>query len=85
MAGLGAAGSAVSGKVRVSAVLPLLCGDLRHDSVAEAWDRYRSACGSTDVADALRALIYGDLPRQEAGLGVGDRNGRAQHCDRCEG
>jgi MoaA/NifB/PqqE/SkfB family radical SAM enzyme len=73
------------GKVRVSAVLPFLCGDLRHDSLAEVWDAYRSACGSADVANALTALIYGDLPRQEAGLGVGDRNGRAQHCDRCEG
>jgi MoaA/NifB/PqqE/SkfB family radical SAM enzyme len=73
------------GKVRVSAMLPLLCGDLRHDSVAEAWDAYRSACGSADVADALRALICNDLPGQDASPGVGDRNGRAQHCGRCEG
>ena len=73
------------GKVRVSAVLPFLCADLRQDSLAEAWDSYRAACGSTDVVSALKALIYGDLPRPEAGLGVGDRNGRAQHCDRCEG
>jgi MoaA/NifB/PqqE/SkfB family radical SAM enzyme len=73
------------GKVRVSSVLPFRCGDLRRDSLAEAWDAYRAACGSTDVVDALKALIYGDLPRQEAGLGVGDWNGRAQHCDRSEG
>ncbi|MCX5795112.1 MAG: radical SAM protein [Elusimicrobia bacterium] len=73
------------GKVRVSAVLPWLCGDLRRDSLAEAWDAYRTACASTDVVDALKALIYGDLPRPEAGLGVGDRNGRAQHCDRRAG
>jgi hypothetical protein len=69
----------------VSAVLPFLCGDLRRDSLAQAWDAYRSACGSKDVADALKALVYGDLPRQHAGLGVGDRNGRAQDCDRCQG
>ena len=73
------------GKVRVSAVLPSVCADLRQDSLAEAWDSYRAACGSPDVVNALKALIYGDLPRPEAGLGVGDRNGRAQHCDRCEG
>ncbi len=73
------------GKVMVSAVLPLFCADLRQDSLAQAWDMYRSACGSADAVDALKALICNDLPRQDAGLGVGDRNGRAQHCDRCEG
>jgi MoaA/NifB/PqqE/SkfB family radical SAM enzyme len=81
----GALSVQADGKVRVSAVLPFVCGDLRRDSLAEAWDAYRSACGSADVVHALKALIYGDLPRQQAGLGVGDRNGRAQHCDGCEG
>jgi MoaA/NifB/PqqE/SkfB family radical SAM enzyme len=71
------------GKVRVSALLPLLCADLRRDSVAEAWDAYRAACRSTDAADSLRALIRDDLPGRQAGPGVGDRHGRAQHCDRC--
>jgi len=57
------------GKVRVSAVLPFVCADLRRDSLAEAWDSYRAACGSPGVAHALQALIYGDLPGPEAGSG----------------
>ncbi|MDD5627860.1 MAG: radical SAM protein, partial [Elusimicrobia bacterium] len=73
------------GKVRVSAALSSVCADLRKDSLAEAWDAYRSACGSTDVADALRALDCGDWTGPGAGLGLGDRNGRAQRCERCEG
>ena len=31
-------------------------------ALAEAWDSYRAACGSSDVVNALKALIYGDLP-----------------------
>jgi len=50
------------GKVRVSAVLPYLCADLRKDTLAQAWDSYRAACGSADVVNGLKALIYGDLP-----------------------
>jgi len=50
------------GKVRVSALLPFLCADLRKDSLAEAWDAYRAACRCAQVVDDLRALIYGNLP-----------------------
>ena len=50
------------GKVRVSAVLPALCADLRRDSLAEAWDSYREACRSAEVCNALEAMICGDLP-----------------------
>jgi MoaA/NifB/PqqE/SkfB family radical SAM enzyme len=50
------------GRVKVMAALPLLCADMRQDSLAEAWDAYREACGSAAVIDALKALIYKDLP-----------------------
>jgi len=50
------------GTVKVSAVLPFLCADMRKDSLAAAWDYYRAACRSDDVVNALRALIYEDLP-----------------------
>jgi MoaA/NifB/PqqE/SkfB family radical SAM enzyme len=73
------------GKVRVSAVLPFCCADLRKDSLAEAWDAYREACGSPDVVDALKAVIYDDLPGGATLPGAGERNGRAQHCGRSQG
>jgi MoaA/NifB/PqqE/SkfB family radical SAM enzyme len=73
------------GKVRVSAVLPTVCADLRKDSLAEAWDAYREACGSPDVVGALKTVIYDDLPGGASPRGAGDRNGRAQHCGRSEG
>lgn len=73
------------GKVRVSAILPFCCADLRKDSLAEAWDAYREACGSPDVIDALKTVLYEDLPGGATLPGAGERNGRAQHCGRSQG
>ncbi|MFA6003095.1 MAG: radical SAM protein [Elusimicrobiota bacterium] len=53
---------APDGKVKVSGLLPFICADLRQDSLAQAWDAYRAACRSDDVQNALKVLLYEDLP-----------------------
>ncbi len=46
-----------NGTVKVSAALPFLCADLRHESLAQAWGAYRAAwCSPALIAAATRAI-----------------------------
>lgn len=46
-----------NGWVKVAAALPHVCADLRRDSLAQAWDAYRSAWRSDTVVAAARDAI----------------------------
>ncbi|MDD5657855.1 MAG: radical SAM protein [Elusimicrobia bacterium] len=50
------------GKVRVSPVLPQECADLRRHTLAQAWDAYRGACRSPETLNALKAMMFEDMP-----------------------
>jgi len=45
------------GRVKVAAALPYICADLRHDTLAEAWDAYRRAWRDPVVLSAMRDAI----------------------------
>jgi MoaA/NifB/PqqE/SkfB family radical SAM enzyme len=51
-----------NGWVKVAAALPEICGDLRKDSLVEAWEAYRCAWRSATVAGAAREAM-GDRSR----------------------
>jgi len=46
-----------NGWVKVAAALPYVCADLRKESLAKAWDDYRSAWRSATVANAAREAM----------------------------
>jgi len=46
-----------NGWVKVAAALPYICADLRRDSLAHAWEAYRSAWRSDTVVAAAREAI----------------------------
>lgn len=46
-----------NGSVKVAAALPYVCADLRHESLSEAWERYRRAWRSATVRQAARRAI----------------------------
>jgi MoaA/NifB/PqqE/SkfB family radical SAM enzyme len=46
-----------NGLVKVVAALPYTCADLRHDTLAEAWESYRSAWRDDTILRAVRNAI----------------------------
>jgi len=46
-----------NGWVKVAAALPQVCADLRQDTLADAWDSYRSAWRTNAVSTAVRRAI----------------------------
>jgi hypothetical protein len=46
-----------NGWVKVAAPLPLICADLRHDRLDDAWNAYRAAWGSDKVIAAARRVV----------------------------
>jgi len=46
-----------NGLVKVAAALPLVCADLRRQSLAEAWETYRSAWSGDTVSGLVRGAI----------------------------
>jgi hypothetical protein len=46
-----------NGWVKVAAPLPLICADLRHDRLDDAWNAYRAAWGSDKVLAAARRVV----------------------------
>ena len=45
------------GRVKVTAALPHLCADLRRQTLAQAWDAYRSAWRDSEVLAEIRRAI----------------------------
>jgi hypothetical protein len=46
-----------NGWVKVAAAIPEICADLRHETLADAWQAYREAWRRTEVRTAIRAVI----------------------------
>jgi MoaA/NifB/PqqE/SkfB family radical SAM enzyme len=46
-----------NGSVKVAAALPFVCADLRRETLAEAWEAYRSAWRNESVVAAVRLAI----------------------------
>jgi len=46
-----------NGWVKVAAALPQICADLRRQTLAQAWEAYRSAWSSDTVAELVRGAI----------------------------
>ena len=57
-----------NGKVKVAAVLPYLCADLRLQSMTDAWDAYRSAWRDEMVMDGLRRASDDDSRHEQANI-----------------
>jgi MoaA/NifB/PqqE/SkfB family radical SAM enzyme len=57
-----------TGWVKVAAVLPQICADLRRDTIAQAWDAYRSAWASESVGAAIRRAIGDESLHAEANV-----------------
>jgi MoaA/NifB/PqqE/SkfB family radical SAM enzyme len=55
-----------NGRVKVAAPLPYICADLRQQSVAQAWDAYRSAWRDETVVDAIRRASKDDFLHADA-------------------
>ena len=55
-----------NGWVKVAAALPHICADLRRDSLAQAWEAYRSAWTSDTVVAAAREAIEDRLRHAQA-------------------
>lgn len=55
-----------NGWVKVAAALPHICADLRSDSLAQAWEAYRSAWRSDRVIAAARDAIADSLRHAQA-------------------
>jgi MoaA/NifB/PqqE/SkfB family radical SAM enzyme len=54
------------GRVKVAAVLPYVCADLRRDSLAEAWSAYRDAWRDSAVTAAARRAVEDESRHAEA-------------------
>jgi MoaA/NifB/PqqE/SkfB family radical SAM enzyme len=57
-----------TGWVKVAAVLPQICADLRHDTLSGAWEAYCSAWKSQAVEAAIRRAIDDESLHAEANL-----------------
>jgi MoaA/NifB/PqqE/SkfB family radical SAM enzyme len=55
-----------NGWVKVAAALPLVCADLRRDSLAEAWKAYRSAWHDESVRASARRAIGDEMQHADA-------------------
>jgi MoaA/NifB/PqqE/SkfB family radical SAM enzyme len=55
-----------NGWVKVAAALPDVCADLRRDTLAQAWDAYRSAWRSDSVTAAIRRAVGDEARHAEA-------------------
>ena len=55
-----------NGWVKVAAVLPDICADLRRDSLAEAWTAYRSAWRNETVLAGIRRAIEDEMHHADA-------------------
>jgi len=55
-----------NGWVKVAAVLPHVCGDLRKATLAEAWQAYRDAWRDQDVIDAARSAVEDESRHAQA-------------------
>ena len=55
-----------NGKVKVAAALPYVCADLRWQTMAAAWDAYRSAWRDETLLDAIRRASKDDSRHAEA-------------------
>ncbi len=55
-----------NGSVKVAAVLPYVCADLRRETLGEAWDAYRRAWRSETVRSAARRAIADPASHAEA-------------------
>jgi MoaA/NifB/PqqE/SkfB family radical SAM enzyme len=55
-----------NGWVKVAAALPDICADLRRQSLAEAWEAYRSAWRDASVLSAVRRAIGSGIHHAEA-------------------
>jgi hypothetical protein len=55
-----------NGKVKVAAALPYVCADLRRQSMADAWDAYRSAWRDRNVVDAVHRSSNDDSRHAQA-------------------
>ena len=55
-----------NGWVKVAATLPHICADLRRDTIAEAWDAYRSAWRDDSVLDDAQRAIADEARHAEA-------------------
>jgi MoaA/NifB/PqqE/SkfB family radical SAM enzyme len=55
-----------NGSVKVAAALPFVCADLRHASLAEAWEAYRSAWRNELVLSEVRRAMAEDSLHAEA-------------------
>jgi MoaA/NifB/PqqE/SkfB family radical SAM enzyme len=55
-----------NGWVKVVAALPLVCADLRHDTLAQAWARYRAAWRDAAVMTALERAIADESRHADA-------------------
>lgn len=57
-----------NGEVKVAAALPFICADLRTDTLAQAWEAYRSAWRSSIVNRAIRRAIADESTHAGANL-----------------
>jgi MoaA/NifB/PqqE/SkfB family radical SAM enzyme len=57
-----------TGWVKVAAVLPQICADLRRDTLAEAWTAYRAAWASEPVRAGIRRAIGDESLHAEANV-----------------
>jgi len=55
-----------NGWVKVAAALPHICADLRKDSLARAWEAYRSAWRSATVIEAARDAMGDRMQHAQA-------------------
>ena len=56
------------GQVKVAAALPVICADLRTDTVPRAWQAYRSAWQNLSVQRLARRAIADESSHAEANL-----------------
>jgi hypothetical protein len=55
-----------NGWVKVAAALPYVCADLRRDTLAQAWQRYRSAWRDDAVTAEARRAVADDAQHAAA-------------------
>ncbi|MFH1725787.1 MAG: radical SAM protein [Elusimicrobiota bacterium] len=64
------------GRVKVAAVLPYTCADLRRQSLAEAWDAYRRAWARPEVREACARVLADPARLAEADRWLPLRSGK---------
>jgi len=69
-----------NGLVKIVGAVPYVCGNVRHNTVAEVWEKYRAAWRNEAVVAAIRRGIADEQSHADANAWKSIPNGVVEKC-----